>query len=121
MYLGATGSVISSILGWLYFLAWSISFYPQVYLDWKRKSVVGLSFDYPTYNIIGFVCYAAFNLSFFTIPSIQLEYERSHNGAENEVTINDVFFAVHAVVLTLVIIFQIFIYDVKKRKTNLFN
>lgn len=36
----------SGIIGWGYFVAWSISFYPQVFMNFKRKSVVGLSFDY---------------------------------------------------------------------------
>lgn len=29
--------IVSAILGWGYFFAWSISFYPQVYTNWKRK------------------------------------------------------------------------------------
>ncbi|CAH1974853.1 unnamed protein product [Acanthoscelides obtectus] len=24
-------------VGWIYFLAWSISFYPQIYYNWKRR------------------------------------------------------------------------------------
>lgn len=44
--LGQMGFIISTSVGWTYFLAWSVSFYPQVWLNWKRKSVVGLSFDY---------------------------------------------------------------------------
>ncbi len=27
----------SQIIGWIYFVAWSISFYPQIYENWKRK------------------------------------------------------------------------------------
>ena len=30
-------NLISSIVGWIYFLAWSVSFYPQIYENWKRK------------------------------------------------------------------------------------
>jgi cystinosin len=56
--LGTTGDIISAVLGWTYFLAWSISFYPQVILNWRRKSVVGLSFDYNAYNVIGYLCYS---------------------------------------------------------------
>lgn len=29
--------IISVIIGWIYFTAWSISFYPQVYLNFRRK------------------------------------------------------------------------------------
>ena len=34
---------VSSVLGWAYFSAWSLSFYPQLVLNWQRRSVVGLS------------------------------------------------------------------------------
>ena len=30
-----------------------ISFYPQVWLNYKRKSVTGLSLEYQAYNITG--------------------------------------------------------------------
>ena len=29
--------VVNAVIGWAYFVAWSVSFYPQVYLNWKRK------------------------------------------------------------------------------------
>lgn len=28
---------IVDIVGWAYFFAWSISFYPQIFLNFKRK------------------------------------------------------------------------------------
>ena len=29
--------IFCQIIGWVYFVAWSISFYPQIYENWKRK------------------------------------------------------------------------------------
>jgi PQ loop repeat len=29
--------VVNAIIGWIYFAAWSISFYPQIIENWKRK------------------------------------------------------------------------------------
>ncbi len=29
--------IIVAVIGWIYFVAWSVSFYPQVYINWKRK------------------------------------------------------------------------------------
>lgn len=109
---------ISAIIGWTYFFAWSISFYPQAYLNWKRKSVVGLSFDFEAYNIIGFMCYAFFNCAFFFSSSIQEDYKRHHDGHANLVRVDDVAFALHAVVLTLFTIFQIFIYERGSQKIS---
>jgi len=118
-YLGSAGEIISSVLGWLYFLAWSVSFYPQVYTNWRRKSVVGLSFDYEIYNLLGFLCYSAFNISFYFINSIKVLYEEEHNGQENLVQPNDVFFSLHAVVLTIIILIQIVIYEKGGQRVSL--
>lgn len=63
---------ISSVIGWLYFVAWSISFYPQVYTNFRRKSVVGLNFDYLSLNIVGFTMYTIFNIGLYAIPEIQV-------------------------------------------------
>ena len=43
---------VSTIVGWTYFAAWSLSFWPQVYLNWKRQSVVGLSLDFVLFNFM---------------------------------------------------------------------
>jgi hypothetical protein len=29
--------VFADITGWIYFFAWSISFYPQIFLNYRRK------------------------------------------------------------------------------------
>uniref|UniRef100_H3C6P8 Uncharacterized protein n=1 Tax=Tetraodon nigroviridis TaxID=99883 RepID=H3C6P8_TETNG len=42
--------VLSQVLGWIYFLLWSLSFYPQAWENWRRKSVVGLNFDFLALN-----------------------------------------------------------------------
>lgn len=64
--------VISEIVGWIYFAAWSVSFYPQIYINFKRKSVVGYNFDYVSLNIVGFVMYSVFNCGLFWIKYIQV-------------------------------------------------
>lgn len=50
------------VIGWIYFFAWSISFYPQIYTNFVRKSVVGLNFDFVSYNLLGFFSYSLFNI-----------------------------------------------------------
>lgn len=29
--------ILSDIVGWMYFAAWSVSFYPQIYENWQRQ------------------------------------------------------------------------------------
>ncbi|XP_066552450.1 cystinosin isoform X2 [Amia ocellicauda] len=103
--------IISQVIGWIYFLAWSISFYPQVYENWRRKSVVGLNFDFLALNLTGFIAYSIFNVALFWVPYVKEEFLKSDPKGVNPVDANDVFFSLHAVVLTLVYICQCVIYE----------
>ncbi|KAM7410647.1 hypothetical protein PAMA_001876 [Pampus argenteus] len=104
-------SVISEVIGWIYFLAWSVSFYPQAVENWRRKSVVGLNFDFLALNLTGFIAYSVFNIGLFWVPYIKEEFlERNHNGI-NPVNANDVFFSLHAFLLCLVYIIQAAVYE----------
>mmetsp|Transcript_1191 Transcript_1191/g.2871 ORF Transcript_1191/g.2871 Transcript_1191/m.2871 type:complete len:332 (-) Transcript_1191:49-1044(-) len=91
---------LSWAIGWLYFLAWSISFYPQLILNYQRKSTEGLSYDFIWLNLLGFVAYSVFNVAFYASPRVRESYRRAHDGEENLVRANDVFFALHATVVT---------------------
>lgn len=104
--------LISVIVGWVYFAAWSISFYPQVILNFRRQSVVGLSFDFLALNIIGHSMYGVFNISLFFFKYFQDEYFNRFPHGMNPVEINDVFFSIHAVILTIFTIGQCFYYEV---------
>ncbi|CAB4027218.1 Cystinosin [Paramuricea clavata] len=100
------------VIGWIYFVAWSISFYPQVYVNWSRKSVIGLNFDFVCYNLLGFIAYGVFNIGMFWIPKIKSEYQAKHpNEDEDPVELNDVCFTLHAILLTLITAIQILIYE----------
>lgn len=87
---------VSEIVGWIYFLAWSISFYPQTIMNFRRKSVVGLHFDFLALNVVGFLYYSIFNIGLYWIPSIENQYFARHQFGVNPVQLNDVIFAIHA-------------------------
>ncbi|WAR23808.1 CTNS-like protein, partial [Mya arenaria] len=99
---------INAIIGWVYFVAWSISFYPQVYVNFSRKSVVGLNFDFLLYNITGFLAYGFFND----------EYKHQHPRGINPVQLNDVIFTLHAIAVTIITIIQCLIYDSGGQKVS---
>ena len=44
----------------------------QVILNFRRRSVVGLSFDFLAYNFLGFFAYSVYNIALFWIPGIQV-------------------------------------------------
>jgi cystinosin len=102
---------VSAAIGYTYFLAWSVSFYPQIVNNFKRRSTVGLSPDFAVLNVLGFACYAAYNASFYWSSTIQEMYQQRH-GQNAEITIqsNDVAFALHALILSSVTVLQIVFY-----------
>lgn len=53
---------LSEVLGWIYFLAWSASFYGQVIENYRRHKVTGLNFDYIVYNLVGFSGYTTYTI-----------------------------------------------------------
>ncbi|XP_006781161.1 cystinosin [Neolamprologus brichardi] len=104
-------SIISEVIGWIYFLAWSVSFYPQAFENWRRKSVVGLNFDFLALNLTGFIAYSVFNIGLFWIPYIKEEFLKRNPNGINPVDANDVFFSLHAVLLCLVYVSQATVYE----------
>ncbi|XP_026328365.1 cystinosin homolog isoform X2 [Hyposmocoma kahamanoa] len=111
--------IISEIMGWVYFIAWSVSFYPQIYINFKRKSVVGLNFDFLALNIMGFTLYSVFNCGLFFSKAIQAEYFERHPRSLNPVQLNDVFFSLHAAFATIVTIAQCFIYEREDQRVSM--
>jgi len=93
---------LSTLFGWIYFVAWSVSFYPQVVLNFRRKSVQGLRIEYTLYNEVGFFCYSWYVIANYRA---QQEYHLTESFY-----VNDIAFAVHAFVLTTVQLVQIFWY-----------
>eukprot|EP00727_Mastigamoeba_balamuthi_P012778 m51a1_g8122 hypothetical protein (316) ;mRNA; f:181836-183093 len=88
---------LSAVCGWAYFAAWSLSFYPQVVDNFRRRSVVGLSFDFLLINVTG---------------TIRSDYFARHPTAKSiPVKLNDVFFALHGFTLTSITILQCFFFE----------
>ncbi|CUA76815.1 Cystinosin homolog [Drosophila melanogaster] [Rhizoctonia solani] len=110
MFESSARAIISQSLGWTYFVAWTISFYPQVFLNIRRKSVDGLSIDFVSLNVVGFTSYTIYTTNFFFNEEVREEYQKRHDGYDSSVQLNDVAFAMHALVLTLVTLFQTFYY-----------
>ncbi|KAM3961597.1 lysosomal cystine transporter cystinosin isoform 2-T4 [Aphomia sociella] len=112
-------NVISYIMGWIYFAAWSVSFYPQIYINFKRKSVVGLNFDFLGLNIMGFTMYSLFNCGLYFSKEIQAEYFNRHPRGLNPVQLNDVFFSLHAAFATLITIAQCYMYEREDQRVSM--
>lgn len=103
---------ISSMIGYTCFVAWGVSFYPQVINNFKRRTTLGLSADFCGLNVLGFACYAAYNLALFYSAEVQREYRDKHGEhAQIAVQSNDVAFAVHSFILASITFLQIIYFD----------
>ncbi|KAL9184989.1 hypothetical protein ACHAXT_002766 [Thalassiosira profunda] len=77
--------IISNILGYTYFLSWTLSFYPQILTNWKHPSKArhGVSLDFVVWNIVGFACYAIYTTSFRYSAVVRKEYAERFGGNDN--------------------------------------
>ncbi|QSS56825.1 cystinosin [Histoplasma capsulatum var. duboisii H88] len=98
---------LSRLLGWIYAFCWSASFYPQPILNYRRRSTHGLAIDFPATNTLGFICYMIYTLAFLYSPLIREQYAARHPiSPEPTVRFNDVAFAIHAVLLSSLVLSQ---------------
>ncbi|XP_043704576.1 cystinosin homolog [Telopea speciosissima] len=108
-----------NVFGWIAFFSWSISFYPQIILNFRRKSVVGLNFDFLVFNFTKHSAYLMYNASVFFCPVIQRQYHEKYGYREMlPVAANDVAFSVHAILLTAITLSQVLIYDRGSQKIS---
>jgi cystinosin len=99
---------LSQIFGWIYTTSWSLSFYPQPLLNFRRKSTSGTTIDFPIINVLGFLAYFTSNAAFLYSPVIREQYALRNRGLTPTVEFNDLAFAGHAVILSILTYTQFF-------------
>lgn len=109
--LSASYRPLSSVVGWIYFFSWTFSFYPQIYQNFVRKSSLGLAADKILFDVLGFSCLSVYSIALFGVPYVRQLYEDRNSGNSPKVQINDVCFAVHALLMTFVQIGQMAYFD----------
>lgn len=87
-------------------LCWSLSFYPQPILNFRRRSTTGTTIDFPAINVVGFLAYFVSNSAFLYSPQIRREYALRNHGLTPTVQLNDFAFAAHALTITIVTVSQ---------------
>ena len=98
---------VYQLTGWTAFLSWSVSFYPQIWENWKTFSVEGLSFDFVGFNFIKHSSYGVYNVVLHFSKSVQHQYEAHYHTKTIPVATNDVFFSIHAVAMVALQIVQV--------------
>ncbi|KAI0491143.1 PQ loop repeat-domain-containing protein [Xylaria cf. heliscus] len=100
---------ISALFGWVYTLCWSLSFYPQAILNFRKKSTGGTTVDFPFLNVLGFACYFIYTCALYWSPIIRHQYALRNDNHTPTVAFNDVIFAIHALILTAILNTQYFL------------
>ncbi|KAK4192924.1 hypothetical protein QBC35DRAFT_159592 [Podospora australis] len=99
---------MSALFGWIYFICWSLSFYPQSMLNFSRKSTSGSTVDFPFINCLGFLAYFVSNAAFYSSPLIRAQYAARYKGLTPTVQFNDITFALHGFLLSIITTSQYF-------------
>lgn len=102
-------STASAIIGWTYVLCWTASFYPQFILNIRRKTTRGFSIDFTLLNILGMTSYAVHNIVLLLSPHVRAQY--AHRHPQNPIPTvqpNDVVYALHGAMITLLIYSQFY-------------
>lgn len=89
-------AIAFNLTGYGYVIAWGISFYPQLILNWRRKSTAGMSIGFQWYNVLGFLLYLIYTTY------------------SPDATFQDQIFAAHALLVTGAILGQVPTYGVNK-------
>ncbi|SNX86827.1 related to cystinosin [Melanopsichium pennsylvanicum] len=103
-------TALSRLLGWIYTLAWSASFYPQIIQNQLNHSTIGLSSDFVALNAVGHTSYLVYNTLLLFYEPVRRAYRKRHGGFENLVQFNDWMFSLHATLVALITLGQFLIY-----------
>ena len=105
----------AQIVGWIYFVCWTIGYYPQIYMNFRRKSVVGLSFDTTCMEFVGSLEYFLYTITLYCDSALQKyfhSFEHQHfKDRDNTVKLTDVVYASHGFVMACITVLQIFCYE----------
>ncbi|XP_072019471.1 cystinosin homolog isoform X1 [Amphiura filiformis] len=63
--------LLTGVFRWFYEFCFVIHLLPQFYLNYQRKSVVGLSFDYLLLSLITFFTFATFNIGSYASTDVR--------------------------------------------------
>ncbi|KAL0638229.1 hypothetical protein Q9L58_002683 [Maublancomyces gigas] len=108
-------NTISRLLGWSYVFCWGVSSYPQLITNYRRKAVTGLALDYFTVNVLGFTCYTISSALFLFSSTVRAQYARRHPlSPEPTVRWNDLAFAGHATLISIVTLSQFWFWRYKR-------
>lgn len=113
---------LADTFGWCYVVCWGVSLYPPIRLNYRTKSVEGISVDFVWLNFCGTFLYLFSVLLLFYSKVVRAEYskrnpaEHGHSPSVPLVHFNDVFYGIHSFVLIVLLMIQVYCLGYKKRR-----
>lgn len=81
-----------------------------------------MSIDFQVLNLLGFFCYATYNVALFFSPTVQQQYHDAFGvSSEIPVGLEDVLFSVHAFVITAMTLIQCAVYERGEQRFDTLN
>lgn len=78
-------------------------------MNFRRKSTAGTTVDFPFINALGFASYFIYTSALYWSPLIRHQYALRNDGHTPTVAFNDIIFALHAFILTVILNTQYFL------------
>ena len=106
-YLDVEQNHVHSCFQKIFYVSWIAQFYPQVYLNFTRKTTAGLSIDSWYLSGLGYFCFCVYS----SCTSFQLEMFGTKSKYNPLVQRFEVFFALHGLVFNGIIMLQMYHYN----------
>jgi cystinosin len=106
--------IASTVIGWAYVVAWSVSLYPPIFLINRLKSVEGVSFDFVFLNLLGYVTYTISQSLLYFSTTVRNEYAQRHSLSKTGelnyplVRFNDVAYGYHGLATVIYMLYQMY-------------
>ncbi|KAJ6783875.1 hypothetical protein PWT90_08831 [Aphanocladium album] len=98
---------LSAAIGWIYTIFWTVSYYPFLISNIRRRTTEGVSIDFCLLNLLGMASYAIYNTVLALSSTVRRQYaERYPNNPTPIIQPNDVAYAVHGLIISIVIYSQ---------------
>ncbi|OAQ60426.1 cystinosin [Pochonia chlamydosporia 170] len=102
-------AIFSAIIGWAYTFLWTVSFYPLLISNIRRRSTHGVSVDFCLLNLLGMTAYAIYNITMRFSPVVRRQYAaRNPQNPTPIVQSNDVAYALHGLFISATIYSQFY-------------
>jgi cystinosin len=95
----------NDVVGYIYTVAWGVSFLGQIGLNFQLKNVEGCNLDFVAYNVTGFAFYATYNVAGYFWP---YESKEDPGCGVSGVLTNDLVFALWAFTMAIITFVQCF-------------